>query len=442
MQFHEPGIRYPARVRMEAELRYHSQGCEMQPSVTRHGCLAVLVSITLATNTGADPPARVQSRVFEIDYEVNEAALPLESVHLWYTLDEGSTWHQYGFDGDAQPPLTFHAPAEGLYGFFVRVTNATGASSDPPTSSSKPHHTAFVDFTPPVVQLHALRQTTMLGQRVLQIRWTAIDAHLPTRPVELEYQRLPDPEWFPVTENPLANTGRYDWRVPVDLLGPVAIRMHVSDKGGHRVTSERLDTEITRPRPTKTLTTTEKGLGPSGLSAGDNIGRPPSEPARKRAREFYKEGLTLRDRGEHRRGVARMREVIRLDPQMTDAFAEMGGMLYLLGDFDRALAAYQMALQQTPTMRAALQGSAKAYRQLQDYASAAQRLRTILRYNPNDAETWMNLGDIGIFQGDEVLARECYLRASRIDPEAKTIIDQARQRLALMAEVSRTYRGE
>ena len=52
----------------------------------------------------------------------------------------------------------------------------------------------------------------------------------------------------------------------------------------------------------------------------------------------------------------------------------------------------------------------------------------------------MNLGDVGVFQGDEILARECYLRASRIDPEAVEVISHARQRLALMAEVSRTYR--
>ena len=86
-----------------------------------------------------------------------------------------------------------------------------------------------------------------------------------------------------------------------------------------------------------------------------------------------------------------------------------------------------------------LQGAAKVYRQKKDYASAARRLRTILRYNPKDAETWMNLGDIGIFQGDELLARECYVRASQIDERASAIIEQAQKRLALMAEVSRSY---
>ena len=68
---------------------------------------------------------------------------------------------------------------------------------------------------------------------------------------------------------------------------------------------------------------------------------------------------------------------------------------------------------------------------------AAERLRTILRYNPNDAEIWMRLGDVAVFQGDELLARECYTRASQIDPSAGGVIAEARERLALMAKTSR-----
>ena len=134
-----------------------------------------------------------------------------------------------------------------------------------------------------------------------------------------------------------------------------------------------------------------------------------------------------------------MREAVKLDPMLTAGFGELGGMPYQLGDLDRALTAYEIALDQQPTLRKALQGAAKVYRQRKDYASAARRLRTILRYNPKDAETWMNLGDIGIFQGDELLARECYVRAAQIDEQASDIIEQAQKRLALMAEVSRSY---
>ena len=405
------------------------------------GCLVAVIGTGPPTVAQNGLPVRVQSQVFEVAYTVNEAALPLSSVHLWYTLDKGQTWHDYGSDDDCQTPFVFHAPTEGLFGFYLRVANERGASSPPPGPSTQPRQWTFVDYTPPVVQLHELRQTTMLGRPVVQIRWTAIDANLTSRPVEVEYRQPQTTDWHPLTVNPLANTGRYDWRVPESLWGRLSIRIHVSDEGGHRVTSEVQTIEFRRPAPPATLpASSDRSFGslPEQTATGPSTSS--TTYAWTRARQLLDEGLTLRDRGDYRRAIARLREAVKLDPQMTDAFAEMGEMLYLLGDLDRALAAYGIALAQQPTMRAALQGAAKVYGQKQDYGSAAQRLRTILRYNPNDAEAWMNLGDIGVFQGDEVLARECYLRASQIDPEATEVISRARQRLALMAEVSRTYR--
>ena len=92
-------------------------------------------------------------------------------------------------------------------------------------------------------------------------------------------------------------------------------------------------------------------------------------------------------------------------------------------------------------MRSALRGVAMAYRKKGDHGAAAGALRSILRDSPNDAEVWMNLGDVAIFQGDEVLARECYTRASSIDPQATEIVANARKRLDLMASVSRTYQS-
>jgi cytochrome c-type biogenesis protein CcmH/NrfG len=69
-------------------------------------------------------------------------------------------------------------------------------------------------------------------------------------------------------------------------------------------------------------------------------------------------------------------------------------------------------------------------------------LRTILEQKPNDAEIWMNLGDIAVYQGDELMARECYTRATEAEPSAEEIIAKAQKRLTLMAELSRGYQRE
>jgi hypothetical protein len=392
----------------------------------------------LAYADGADP-VRVQSRVFDIDYHVNEGALPLDSVQLWYTTDGCATWHQYGLDEDRQSPISFHTPGEGLFGFYLVLTNAVGSSSIAPSASSEPHCWAFVDYTPPVVQLHPLRQTTLLGQTALQVRWTAIDAHLEGRPIEIVYRQPPAETWLAVTTHPLANTGRYDWRLPQSLAGQLEVSLKVRDKGGHVAYSDRQVVEITPSDPAGSVPTVP-GEADRRAPEGEGVPESDSGYAQERALALFREGLTYRDRGEYRRGIARMREAVRLDPTFTEAFTEMAGMLYRAGDFDRALNAYEIALKQQPTLRGALQGAAMAYRQKKDYSSAAARLRTILRDHPQDAEIWMNLGDVAVYQGDELLARECYTRAMEVDPDAARVIADARKRLALMAEVSRTYR--
>lgn len=391
----------------------------------------------LAYADAGNAPVPVRSQVFDIAYAVNSKAEPLSSVRLWYTLDHGTTWQFFGEDGDRQSPLTFRASVEGLHGFFLVLSNATGPSSTDPSSGTEPQRWAYVDYTPPLVQMQPPRITLALGRRVIQIRWTAIDANFGTRPVEITYRRLPARQWNSISIDPVANTGRYDWRPANDITGPVAVRMTVQDRGGNRVTSEQQIVEIppwrAKPNPISPV-------APS--SATTNL--PTRSPAPRgnmpsRAQRLFAEAIVYRDRGQYREGIASLREAVALKPTWTEAFAEMADMLYRIGDLDRSLSAYDLALRQDPQMRAALRGAAMVHRRRNDNISAAAMLRTILRYNPNDAEVWMNLGDLAIYQGDESQAREYYTRATQIDPYATLVIDDSRKRLALMAEASRTF---
>lgn len=439
-------IRYSASVRTEAsQVRLNIKaGYAMFLTICRHGGLVRLVALSLcwwgATVRAEDHPS-VATRTFDIDYSVAEEAHPLDAVDLWYTTDKGQTWRHYGSDDDRQSPIVFHAPSEGLFGFFVVATNAAGASSPEPQAGTEPHEWAFVDYTPPVVQIHPPRQVTRMGDRVLQVRWTAIDTHLPARPVELAYRRSGDGPWLPVVGEPLANTGSYDWRLPADLQDTVVVRVSVRDRSGHRVLRES-DPIAILPAAAHAASDEVRGPQPTSPYARDVAGEKDkaSSNAQAHAARLYDEAIDYRDRGDYRAAITRLRRAVRIDPQMTDAFAEMADMLYLLGDYDLALSAYEITLGQDPKRRSALRGSAKVFRQRRQYDRAAARLRTILRYNPGDAEVWMNLGDIAIYQRDELLARECYTRATQIDPQAIDVINDARQRLALMDEVSRAYR--
>ncbi len=404
------------------------------------GFLSLFLAAGVAVPARGEDTDRVRSRTFDVEYFVNENALPLDSVQLWFTHGDDGTWHQFGFDEDRHSPITFHAPDEGLFGFFLVLTNSTGASSEPPTPSVKAHQRVFVDFSQPVVQLHAIRQTTQLGQRVLQIRWTAVDSHLTVRPIELSFLRPPETTWRMVDPEPLANTGRYDWKLPDEMSGSVAVRVTVSDLGGHRVESEPQAIELSPI----TAQPENVPIEPATAARNDRLpvdpdatALPGSKKAKERVARLLAQADEHRTRGEHAEAVARLRETIKLDPQRTQAFVEMADMLYCLGDLDRAQNAYEIALKQRPNMRAALHGTALIERDRKNYSGAAERLRTILRYNPSDAEAWMSLGDVAIFQGDELLARDCYNRATSIDPSAANTIAEARQRLAMMTEASR-----
>ncbi len=395
--------------------------------------LWIVVLSSMALRARAGDPVPVPMRVFDVEYTVPADAHPLSSVQLWYTTDSGATWHQYGHDEDRQSPITFHAPAEGAFGFYFVVTNATGSSAQTPGRGTPPQLQVFVDYTPPVVQLHDLRQTSSLGRRVVQVRWTAIDAHLPPRPVELLYRLPPAEIWEPLATEPLANTGRFDWVVPETLSGRVAVRVVVRDRGGNRSESADMSVELVP------LSTSPDGVESTSVVEADGTrnAAPSQEAVRLRVEKLLVEGRALRERGDHRRAISRLREAVALDPQCTQAFDELGALLYRIGDLERAKSAYDIALRLDPTMRSALVGSADVLREQRSYGAAAERLRTVLRAHPQDADAWIRLGDLGIFQGDELLARECYLRAAKIDPQSTALVEEAQRRLLLMAEANR-----
>ena len=423
--------------------RKHSEGrpvgvTERDGFDMRHGRRIVWVLAWLITgNVAAEPIAQIGSATFDVEYLVDDAAMPLDVVTLWYTIDEGASWVEHGRDVDRESPMSFHARRDGRHGFYFVIQNSTGTSSPPPFAGTRPQLSVFVDNTLPVAELYPLRQLEVVGKRTLQIRWTARDINFAERPVQLRYRRLPDAPWAAIGDAPLPNTGWYDWQIPDALSGPVAVRLTVVDRAGRETTVGPQTLEIKPPSANEPsndqMFKVQRPLTPSGA--------PPStiSTTQDHAERLMAQAAAYRERGQYPEAISRLREAVRLKPRWADAFVEMGEMLYHVGDVAHALNAYEIALKQQPLSRRALRGAAVAHRRRNDHESAGRLLRTILSANPNDAEVWINLGDIAVFQGDEVLARECYTRASLVDPEATQIVGNARRRLELMSTVSRTY---
>ena len=317
----------------------------------RHGCLLVVMgwaTLAVAGPPSASVPAKVRSKIFDVEYRVNPAALPLAAVRLWYTVDRGAVWSSYGLDSDRQSPVAFHAPQEGLFGFFIVLENGAGTSGAEPEPGSEPHLWAYIDYTPPVVQVHSPQLDPRAADGpAISVRWTALDAHLPPRPIALAYRLPPDGDWQSIARN-LANTGRYDWRLPEGLAGRVMIRVRVEDRGGNAVEGAATIDLQPPPEPDVTNEGDDADRADATLTAA---ARPVDETERQRARKLYEQGRWHADRGERRLAMARLRDALKLDPTLSVALVDLASLLYVEGDYEGSTRAYDLVLRQAPGMR-------------------------------------------------------------------------------------------
>lgn len=408
----------------------------------RHGCLLASVApvvwplaIAIGGPVGDEPLLTAQSRQFDIAYAVNPDAEPLDSVTLYYTMDDGLSWERFGVDPDRVSPISFTAPREGLCGLYFVIANAAGDSGPPPESGTVPQMWVLIDYTLPVVQLHEPRVERRADATVvIQVRWTALDARLASRPIDLAYRVLPDGEWQDARTR-LSNAGRFDWRVPDDVTGSIVLRLTVRDQAGHAATAESSPIDLSEP------VRAEQPEEAKALPLEEERPAPTVTPEdRERARELLRKGRYHQLRGEHDLAVARLQDAVKLDPQQSDALVSLGASLYALGRYDEAAEAFESLLKELPHDRSGLEGLARALVAMKHYDAAEAKLFTIIERDPDDVETWLHLGDVAIYRGDEIDAREYYRKAATLQPDATSTIEKAEARLDDLAGMTRYHR--
>lgn len=405
----------------------------------RHGCLLALALTYLAGPARADAPdfagiVTVPERAITLQYAVAESPLALSGVELWYTFDRGETWRLYGRDADLTPPMTFNAPQSGLCGFYFIMTNSAGASSPPPVRRTEPQIWVLIDEDAPVVQLQRPQIAPESGDPpTLWLRWTALDDALGERPIALAYRCGADGGWQDLaTEIP--NTGAYDWRVPATLHGELTVRLTACDRAGHR--AEAVSPPVVLPE-----TPAEPQEPTSPVAAAPRLppARALTEEEMRRARELLRLGRRHQLHGAHDLAVARLRDALAVDPQMPEALVGLGTSLYALREYDASAQAYELALRYTPDERDALEGIAQTLVAQQRYDAAEAKLLTIVEHEPQDVATWLHLGDVAIYKGNEVAARDYYLKAATLAPQATSVVSRARSRLDELPTLHRRW---
>ncbi len=376
---------------------------------------------------------------------------PVTKADLWYTLDSGATWREALSKHQPTSPIGYTVPADGLYGFYLVLHNAR-ASSPVPSPGTAAHTWVRVDRALPVVQILAVTPDPRFDlNREILIRWTAMDDNCGDRPVTLHY-RSERGKRYELIARDAAATGTHRWIVPEAASGRLDIKVTATDRAGNRGVYVAdwlhiVDGQVRSARGDAPKASIEAKQQPAESSPDVEpppLGEEPpptihSEPdagektlrhgAAKAAKKQYDLGTWHRLRGEHDVAVERYRDALRYFPGYAAARNDLAGLLFLRGDVKEARIEFRRLLETDPRHRPALRGLALVQAKQRDYRSAFETLQKVLLLDPENAETWLNFGDVCMFLGDRPTAREAWTRARDLKDAPKAVATRATKRL-------------
>jgi hypothetical protein len=190
-------------------------------------------SAALDSTLASQRPRMVNSRTFQIDYDVGNAqAGSIHKVELWGTRDGGLHWTSYGADADNITPMSATVEGEGMYGFRILVQNASGMIEFPPKSGDRPEIWVGVDLTRPTCRLTAIEQGKGEHTGKIDIRWEAWDRAPAERPITLSYSDQPAGPWV-VIATALENDGHHQWQLDNRVAERIYVRLEMRDQAGN-----------------------------------------------------------------------------------------------------------------------------------------------------------------------------------------------------------------
>lgn len=411
--------------------------------LARRGQLFIVVIAALATPLGVrsqQPASRtaVQSRVLEVDCSFNPGSGGPSELELWITTDGGQNWDLAKKAGRNDLPMRVQVKSDGLYGLFVVARNEMGASSGPPEAGGSPHQWVLVDSAVPLIQIQQVRivRRDPLAAAILVVSWTAYDAHPADRPVSLYYQTTTQAGWQ-LLARAVEDVGRFDWTVPATLTGNITVRVEFSDQAGNRGIADAppvaLDTvpasgmPVGQASPAVPPPAIAEPSQPSGNGAQPTSQTPGADPTR--AKELYDLATWHKERGDYALAVERLVEAMNLDPDSPAPAYDLADIYYTEGNYQGSLDIYQRILNGHRDDRDALHGGALALVALRKYPEAMEKLQSILRVQPGDAEIWLDAGDVYLWMGQRSQARRYWEQVRQLSPAATDLNTKAQKRI-------------
>lgn len=230
--------------------------------------------------TGSGQPSNVlmvNHKRFQLNFKVDEVGpSDISRIEVWYTRNGGQTWSKYPQDAEKTPPCILEVPEEGRYGFTLIARSGVDLSEPPPRPGDPPHIWVEVDETKPQLKLLAAEVGRGVDQGNMTFVWTAADRFLGPNPITISYGTTAEGPWTPATKEPLANLGRYVWKMPESGLPfQFFCKLDCVDQAGNKssvITSTAVKVDLATPKA-RVVGVEAVGIGAApepGSGAGGN----------------------------------------------------------------------------------------------------------------------------------------------------------------------------
>ena len=150
----------------------------------------------------------------------------LKLVQLYYSVDQGQSWHPYDGVPPQQRYFDFRASKDGLYWFTTRTVDQDGRGNPLTMENARPGLKVCVDTQPPVINLRPLAPRD--GE--VGVSWDVRDDNLDLSTLSLDYRLPGGAEWVPVGGDISASGQRY-WRPNVQ--GTIEVRLRARDRASN-----------------------------------------------------------------------------------------------------------------------------------------------------------------------------------------------------------------
>lgn len=240
--------------------------------------LSVLVVLALAgwlgygTAPGQEAAGTIlfcQHRQFNIPFHRVPNAGNVKQLRLFYSLDQGKSWHPSSVVAPEKRHFPFLTDRDGYYWFTVQTTDRQGRLTPATLDGAAPSLKVVVDTQPPTVTLQALPPRNGDVGVSWAVRDDNLDLALPDC-LRLEYRLAGRGNWLPLPVTPVNN--HYYWNPQSN--GLVEVRLLARDRAGNRgegTTTVSLSGKTPPPDP---------GPGPGVRQAAEPTGAPGLEERR------------------------------------------------------------------------------------------------------------------------------------------------------------------